>query len=91
MLKQSVVAVFLTFSGFQGAFSDTIQLKDKGAIVGTIVAEKKDQVAVDVGYTILLVPRNEIAKISKTDASVPPPRPASTQTARVSPSGSTAR
>lgn len=76
MLKQSVVAVFLTFCGFQGAFSDTIQLKDKGAIVGTVVAEKKDQVAVDVGYTILLVPRNEIAKISKTDASVPPPKPA---------------
>jgi serine protease Do len=76
MLKQSVVAVFLTFCGFQSAFSDTIQLKDKGSIVGTVVAEKKDQVAVDVGYTILLVPRNEIAKISKTDTSVPPPKPA---------------
>jgi serine protease Do len=76
MLKQSVVAIFLTFCGFQSAISDTIQLKDKGAIVGTVVAEKKDQVAVDVGYTILLVPRNEIAKISKSDASVPPPKPA---------------
>jgi len=65
MLKQSVVAIFLTFCGFQSAFSDTIQLKDKGAIVGTVVAEKRDQVAVDVGYTILLVPRNQIAKISK--------------------------
>jgi serine protease Do len=83
MLKQSVVAVFLTFCGFQGAFSDTIQLKDKGAIVGTVVAEKKDQVAVDVGYTILLVPRNEIAKISKSDASVPPPKPASIQKSSV--------
>jgi len=80
MLKQSVVAVFLTFCALQGAFSDTIQLKDKASIVGTIVAEKRDQVAVDVGYTILLVPRNEIAKISKNgDASVPPPRPASPQ------------
>jgi serine protease Do len=79
MLKQSVVAIFLTFYGFQVALSDTIQLKDKGAIVGTVVAEKRDQVAVDVGYTILLVPRNEIAKISKTDASVPPPKPASSQ------------
>src|SRR5215468_5816608 len=79
MLKQSVVAVFLTFCAFQSAFADTIQLKDKASIVGTVVAEKKDQVAVDVGYTILLVPRNEIAKISKTDASVPPPKPTSTQ------------
>ena len=79
MLKQSVVAVFLTSCAFQCAFADTIQLKDKASIVGTIVAEKKDQVAVDVGYTILLVPRNEIAKISKNDASVPPPRPGSSQ------------
>src|SRR5215470_9774608 len=84
MLKQSVVAVFLTFCAFQSAFSDTIQLKDKASIVGTIVAEKRDQVAVDVGYTILLVPRNEIAKISKADASVPPPRPTSSQKAPAS-------
>jgi serine protease Do len=79
MLKQSVVAVFLTFCAFQSAFCDTIQLKDKSAIVGTVVAEKRDQVAVDVGYTILLVPRNEIVKISKNDGSVPPPRPAPSQ------------
>jgi serine protease Do len=65
MLKQSVVAVFFAFCAFQSTFSATIQLKDKAAIVGTIVAEKRDQVAVDVGYTILLVPRNQIAKISK--------------------------
>jgi serine protease Do len=79
MLKQSVAAVFLAFCAFQSALSDTIQLKDKASIVGTIVAEKRDQVAVDVGYTILLVPRNEIAKISKADASVPPPKPTSIQ------------
>src|SRR5258705_848015 len=79
MLKQSVFAIFLTFCTFQCAFCDTIQLKDKSAIVGTVVAEKRDQVAVDVGYTILLVSRNEIVKISKNDASVPPPRPASSQ------------
>lgn len=79
MLKQSVVAIFLTFCAFQCAFCDTIQLKDKSAIVGTVVAEKRDQVAVDVGYTILLVPRNEIVKISKNDASVLPPKPASSQ------------
>jgi serine protease Do len=87
MLKQSVAVTFLAFSAFQGAFCDTIQLKDKAAIVGTILAEKRDQVAVDVGYTILLVPRNQIAKISKdsepathvsakTKTSVPETKPA---------------
>jgi serine protease Do len=84
MLKQSVVAVFLTLCAFESALSDTIQLKDKGAIVGTVLAEKRDQVAVDVGYTILLVPRNEIVKISKTDAAIAPPRPAPNQKPSVS-------
>jgi len=71
MLKQSVVAILLAFCAFQSALSDTIQLKDKAAIVGTILAEKRDQIAVDVGYTILLVPRNQIAKISKDGSELP--------------------
>jgi serine protease Do len=79
MLKQSVVVTFLTFCALQGAFPDTIELKDKAAITGTILAEKHDQVAVDVGYTILLVPRNQISKILKTEAAV------STTKSRVAP------
>src|ERR1051326_2573751 len=75
MLKQSVVVTFLSFCVLQSALSDTIQLKDKAAITGTILAEKRDQVAVDVGYTILLVPRNQIAKISKTEIPEPTARP----------------
>ena len=71
MLKQSAAATFVAFCAFQGAYGDTIQLKDKAAITGTILAEKRDQVAVDVGYTILLVPRNQIAKISKDSESAP--------------------
>src|SRR5713101_3730457 len=45
--------------------ADTIQLKSKAAITGSILAEKSDQVVVDVGYTVLVIPRNQIAKISK--------------------------
>jgi len=44
-------------------------LKENAAILGKVLAEKPDQVAVDVGYTVLLIPRSEIVKISKTDAS----------------------
>ena len=51
----------------QPIFADTIQLKDKAAVVGTVLAEKRDQVAVDIGYTVLVIPRNQISKISKTD------------------------
>lgn len=54
----------------QPVFADTIQLKDKGAVVGTILAEKRDQVAVDIGYTVLVIPRNQVLKISKTDQPV---------------------
>jgi serine protease Do len=46
--------------------ADTIQLKDKAAVVGTVLAEKRDQVAVDVGYTILVIPKNQIVKISRS-------------------------
>lgn len=52
--------------------ADVIQLRDKAAITGTILAEKKDQVVVDVGYTVLLVPRGQIVKISKGDEAVAP-------------------
>jgi len=47
--------------------ADTIQLKEKASISGKILSEKRDQVVVDVGYTVLVIPRNQIAGISKLD------------------------
>jgi serine protease Do len=44
-------------------FGDTLELKDKAAITGNIIAEKNDHIAVDVGYTILMVPRTAITKV----------------------------
>ena len=41
----------LVACGLSSALADTIQLKDKAAIVGKVLAEKPDQIAVDVGYT----------------------------------------
>lgn len=46
--------------------ADTIQLKDQASVVGTVLAVKHDQVAVDIGYTVLVIPKNQIVKISKT-------------------------
>lgn len=43
---------------------DTLELKDEASITGRIIAEKSEHVAVDVGYTILMVPRSAIAKVS---------------------------
>jgi serine protease Do len=50
-----------------GGWSETIQLKDKAAVTGKIISEKKDQLFVDLGYTVLAIPRNQIAKIIKTE------------------------
>jgi serine protease Do len=54
------------------ATADTIQLKDQASVVGTVLAVKRDQVAVDIGYTVLVIPKNQIVKISKTAADPKP-------------------
>jgi len=53
--------------GVHGALADTLHLKDQAAITGKILSEKHDSVAVDVGYTVLVVPRDSITKISRGD------------------------
>jgi len=50
------------------------------------LSEKRDQVAVDVGYTVLVIPRNQISGISKTDESVPASKGASKGAASAPPS-----
>ena len=62
----SVAAVcLLTVSA---SVAETIQLKDKAAVVGTVLADKRDQVAVDIGYTVLVIPKNQILRIIKNAA-----------------------
>jgi serine protease Do len=48
--------------------ADIIQLKDKAAVTGKILIEKRDQVVVDIGYTVLTIPRNQIVSISTAEA-----------------------
>jgi serine protease Do len=52
--------------------AETIQLKDKAAVVGKIISEKRDQVVVDIGFTVLMIPRNQIVKITRADPPEPP-------------------
>src|SRR2546430_2842594 len=67
MSKRFAFVMLVAWSGLSFAFADTIQLKDKAAISGRILARKHDQVFVDVGYTVLAVPRNQIEKITESD------------------------
>jgi serine protease Do len=57
----------ILFCGLSLASAEVIQLKDKGAVAGKILAEKRDQVIVDLGFTVLTIPRNQIVRISKEE------------------------
>ena len=71
LLKKQFAWLALVFCAANFASADTIQLKDKAAVTGKILAEKPDAIVVDVGYTVLVVPRSSIANIAKTDTATP--------------------
>jgi serine protease Do len=70
-LKKHFALPALIFCAASVACADTIQLKDKASVTGKILAEKSDAVVVDVGYTVLVIPRSSISNISKTDSPAP--------------------
>jgi serine protease Do len=55
-----------------GAWADTVVLKDKASISGKVLAEKHDQVVIDLGYTVLTVPRNQIVRVNRNDENTQP-------------------
>jgi serine protease Do len=65
-LKKYFALQALFFCSLCLASADVIQLKDQATITGKILTEKPDSIAVDVGYTVLVMPRSAIATISKT-------------------------
>ena len=75
-LKKNFALLVLVLGAANLAAADTIQLKDKAAVTGTILTEKPDAVVVDVGYTVLVVPRSSIASIAKTGTPAPQVAPA---------------
>jgi serine protease Do len=50
------------------ASADEVRLRDQSAVVGRVIAEKPDQVFVDLGYTVIGVPRAQIVSVVKSDA-----------------------
>jgi len=66
--------LLIAAAGALVARADTIQLKDKASVSGKILAEKRDQVVVDLGYTVIAIPRSSIAKISQDNAPAPEPK-----------------
>src|SRR5690349_17193291 len=68
MLYRLSLAAFICASALA---ADTLQLKDNATITGRILSEKPDQVAIDVGYTVLVIPRTSIEKISAAEKPAP--------------------
>jgi serine protease Do len=61
MLKKCLgLPLLMCGVALQGA---TVELKGKASVTGKILAEKHDQVIVDIGYTVLDIPRNQVARI----------------------------
>jgi serine protease Do len=70
-LRKNFTTVALLASGLQFVLADTIQLKDAAAVSGKILAEKADALVVDVGYTVLVIPRASITSFTKSGAAGP--------------------
>jgi serine protease Do len=79
MLKM-VLCVCLLLGG-ASLRATTVELKGKAAITGKILEEKQDQIIIDIGYTVLVIPKSQVVKLlddnaraAKTVAA--PPKPA---------------
>lgn len=80
MLRKTLIALVLAGFASQFAGADVVQLKDKASITGKIIAERRNEVLVDVGYTWLIVPRSDIVRISHTDEKESPSHKSSSAT-----------
>jgi serine protease Do len=66
-LPKHLALLALAFCSLNAAVADTLQLKGNDAVTGKILVEKPDAVVVDVGYTVLVVPRSAIVKVSQAN------------------------
>ncbi len=55
------------------AWGDTVQLQDQASVTGKILVEKKEALYLDVGYTVLSIPRNQIVEVIRNEESGTPP------------------
>jgi serine protease Do len=68
LFKKHLTVAALLGASAATVVADTIQLKDAAAVSGKILTEKADSLVVDVGYTVLVIPRAAITGISKAAA-----------------------
>ena len=64
-LKKSIAFAALLACGAHFALADTLQLKDASSVTGKILAEKTDGYVVDLGYTVLVIPRTAVTAVTR--------------------------
>ncbi len=67
MTKRMILSLLIGSVGAAVAHADVLQLRDKAAVAGTILAEKRDQIVIDLGYTVLAVPKSQIVRVLRNE------------------------
>ena len=67
MFARIATVALLATIGLNTASAEVVLLKEKASVSGKILAEKRDSVIVDLGYTVLTIPRAQIARILKEE------------------------
>jgi serine protease Do len=91
MLKQTALTLGIMLAIPRVFGLETLQLKEEASITGRILAEKPDHIAIDVGYSVITVPRSHIVEILKgkaAPAAEKTPEPAGAPVNRLFSSGS---
>jgi serine protease Do len=68
-----IAVISLLLAWWSTASAELIVLKDKATVIGKVLAEKKDLVLVDLGYTVLSIPRSQIVRIAPENVEDPRP------------------
>ena len=71
MFARIATVALLATVGLNTASAEVVVLKEKAAVTGKILAEKRDSVIVDLGYTVLTIPRAQITRILKEEEEKP--------------------
>ena len=71
LLKLVLPVAALIALGTTVASADVVELKDAASVSGKILADKRDSVVVDLGYTVLVIPKSAVAKIISGEQPAP--------------------
>ena len=66
-MQSRLISPYLAVLLAVSASAEVVQLRDKAAVTGRVLAEKRDQVIVDLGYTVLTIPRSQIVRITRDE------------------------